>query len=83
MLRDREGGSPLTKPGGAMFPTSMFPQNQGQMKIGNTTINLPKSVLTKEAAANQAKAIKDSKTPQAQKNAIRSYCYGWIRCTTS
>ena len=67
MLRDREGGSPLTQPGGAMFPTSMFPQNQGQMKIGNTTINLPKSVLTKEAAANQAKAIKDSKTPQAQK----------------
>ena len=67
MLRDREGGSPLTQPGGAMFPTSMFPQNQGQMKIGNTTINLPKSVLTKEAAANQAKAIKDSKTPQTQK----------------
>ena len=72
MLRDREGGSPLTKPGGAMFPTSMFPQNQGQMKIGNTTINLPKSVLTKEAAANQAKAIKDSKTPQVQKNQMPS-----------
>ena len=45
MLRDRKGGSPLTKEGGAIFPTSMFPQNQGQMKIGNTTINLPKSVF--------------------------------------
>ena len=67
MLRDREGGSPLTQPGGNLFPTKYVPQNQGQLTLGNTTINLPKSVLTKEAAANQAKAIKDSKTPQAQK----------------
>ena len=72
LMSDRPGGSPLTQPGGAMFPTSMFPQNQGQIKLGtepssSATINLPKSVLTKEAAANQAKAIKDSKTPQAQK----------------
>jgi len=67
MLRDREGGSPLTKPGGNLFPTKYVPQNQGQLTLGNTTINLPKSVLTKEAAANQAKAIKDSKTPQVQK----------------
>ena len=27
MLREREGGSPLTQPGGQMFPTSMVPQN--------------------------------------------------------
>ena len=60
-LTDRPGGSPLTKEGGAIFPTSIFPQNQGQIKLGNNTINLPKSVLTKEAAANQAKAIADSK----------------------
>lgn len=60
-LTDRPGGSPLTKKGGAIFPTSIFPQNQGQIKLGNNTINLPKSVLTKDAAANQAKAIADSK----------------------
>ena len=60
-LRDRKDGSPLTKEGGAIFPTSIFPQNQGQIKLGNNTINLPKSVLTKDAAANQAKAIADSK----------------------
>ena len=60
-LTDRKDGSPLTKEGGAIFPTSIFPQNQGQIKLGNNTINLPKSVLTKDAAANQAKAIADSK----------------------
>ena len=60
-LRDREGGSPLTKEGGAIFPTSIFPQNQGQIKTPIGNINLPKSVLTKDAAANQAKAIADSK----------------------
>ena len=27
MLREREGGSPLTQPGGQMFPTSIVPQN--------------------------------------------------------
>ena len=26
-LRDRKGGSPLTKPGGNIFPTSIIPQN--------------------------------------------------------
>ena len=52
-LRDREGGSPLTQPGGAIFPTSIFPQNQGQIKTPIGNINLPKSVLTKDAAANQ------------------------------
>jgi len=60
-LRDRTGGSPLTQPGGNIFPTRFVPQNQGQLTLGNTTLNLPKSVLTKDAAANQAKAIADSK----------------------
>ena len=27
LLREREGGSPLTQPGGQMFPTSIVPQN--------------------------------------------------------
>ena len=72
LMSDRPGGSPLTQPGGAMFPTSIFPQNQGQIKLGDKSINLPKSVLTKEAAANQAKAIKDSKTPEVQKNQMPS-----------
>ena len=60
-LTDRKDGSPLTQPGGNLFPTKYVPQNQGQLTLGNTTLNLPKSVLTKEAAANQAKAIADSK----------------------
>ena len=57
-LTDRKDGSPLTKPGGNLFPTSIVPQNQGQLKLGNNTINLPKSVLTKDAATNQDKANK-------------------------
>ena len=60
-LTDRPSGSPLTQPGGNLFPTKYVPQNRGQLTLGNNTINLPKSVLTKEAAANQAKAIADSK----------------------
>lgn len=64
-ISDRAGGSPLTKPGGAMFPTSIVPQNQGQLKIGDKTFNLPQSVLTPEAVKNQKKAIAEqqSKTP--------------------
>jgi ribosomal protein L15 len=48
-----------------MFPTSIVPQNQGQLKIGNKTFNLPQSVLTPEAAKNQKKAIaaQTNKTP--------------------
>ena len=57
-LKDRKDGSPLTKPGGNLFPTSIVPQNQGQIKTPIGNINLPKSVLTKEAAANQDKANK-------------------------
>ena len=46
-LQNREGGSPLTQPGGAIFPTSIFPQNQGQIKTPIGNINLPKSVPVK------------------------------------
>ena len=48
-----------------MFPTSIVPQNQGQLKIGDKTFNLPQSVLTPEAVKNQKKAIAEqqSKTP--------------------
>jgi len=69
-LTDRPGGSPLTKPGGNLFPTDpnkgfgkvlAVPQGGGQVIIGGKTFNAPKSVLTKDAAANQAKAIADSK----------------------
>ena len=64
-LTDRAGGSPLTQPGGAMFPTSIVPQNQGQLKVGGKTFNLPQSMLTPEAVKNQKKAIAEqkSKTP--------------------
>ena len=56
-LRERESGSPLTQPGGAMFPTSFVPQNQGQIKTPIGNINLPQSVLTKQAAENQKKVL--------------------------
>ena len=64
-LTDRAGGSPLTQPGGAMFPTNIVPQNQGQLKVGGKTFNLPQSMLTPEAIKNQKKAIAEqkSKTP--------------------
>jgi hypothetical protein len=64
-ISDRAGGSPLTQPGGAMFPTSIVPQNQGQLKVGGKTFNLPQSVLTPEAVKNQKKAIAEqqNKTP--------------------
>ncbi len=64
-LTDRAGGSPLTQPGGAMFPTSIVPQNQGQLKVGGKTFNLPQSMLTPEAIKNQKKAIAEqqNKTP--------------------
>ena len=69
-LTDRPGGSPLTQPGGNIFPTDpnkgfgkvlAVPQGGGQVIIGGKTFNAPKSVLTKQATANQAKAIADSK----------------------
>jgi len=52
--------SPLIK--NPMFPTDKFPPGQGQIKIGGKTINLPKSVLTKDAQDKQAAAISAAQT---------------------
>ena len=73
-LTDRAGGSPLTKEGGAIFPTSIFPQNQGQIKLGDKSINLPKSVLTPKAIENQKKAIaaQNNKVPQLKTDKMPS-----------
>ena len=73
-LREREGGSPLTQPGGAMFPTSFVPQNQGQIKTPIGDINLPKSVLTPQAIENQKKAIaaQNNKVPQLKTDQMPS-----------
>ena len=74
LMSDRPGGSSLTKPGGAMFPTSMFPQNQGQIKLGDKSINLPKSVLTPQAIENQKKAIaaQNNKVPEVKTDQMPS-----------
>ena len=74
LMSDRPGGSPLTQPGGAMFPTSIFPQNQGQIKLGDKSINLPKSVLTPQAIENQKKAIaaQNNKVPQLKTDQMPS-----------
>ena len=80
MLRDREGGSPLTQPGGNLFPTKYVPQNQGQLTLGNTTINLPKSVLTKEAAAKAKQAsILGKPTAIGQLAVSNSPFYNWLK----
>ena len=47
--------SPLIK--NPIFPEKYVPPGQGQIKIGGKTFNAPKSILTKDAQANQAKAI--------------------------
>ena len=69
LLKERKGGSPLTQPGGQMFPTNIVPQNQGQLKVGDKTFNLPQSMLTAEAVKNQKKAIAEqqNKTPMPMK----------------
>ena len=74
LMSDRPGGSPLTQPGGAMFPTSIFPQNQGQIKLGDKSINLPKSVLTPQAIENQKKAIaaQNNKVPEVKTDQMPS-----------
>ncbi len=49
MLREREGGSPLTQPGGQMFPTSLVPQNiLNQNNINRTPdqANMPSDPIT-------------------------------------
>ena len=52
--------SPLIKK--PMFNTNMFPPGQGQIKIGDKTINLPQSVLTENAKIKQNEAIKAAQT---------------------
>ena len=47
--------SPLIK--NPIFPEKYVPPGQGQIKIGDKTFNAPKSILTKNAQDNQAKAI--------------------------
>jgi len=59
---NRTSESPLIKK--PMFNTQMFPPGQGQAKIGGKTFNIPKQMLTPDAQAKQAEAIK-----QAQVNA--------------
>jgi hypothetical protein len=59
---NRTSESPLIKK--PMFNTQMFPPGQGQAKIGGKTFNIPKQMLTPNAQAKQAEAIK-----QAQVNA--------------
>ena len=65
--------SPLIK--NPMFNTNMFPPGQGQIKLGtepssSKTINLPKSILTKDAQANQAKAIAAAQTNASSKTPL-------------
>ena len=52
--------SPLIK--NPIFPEKYVPPGQGQIKIGDKTINLPKSVLTKDAQDKQAAAISAAQT---------------------
>ena len=52
--------SPLIK--NPIFPEKYVPPGQGQIKIGDKTINLPKSVLTKDAQDKQAAAINAAQT---------------------
>jgi len=53
---NRTSESPLIKK--PMFNTQMFPPGQGQAKIGGKTFNIPKQMLTPDAQAKQAEAIK-------------------------
>jgi len=56
---NRTSESPLIKK--PMFNTQMFPPGQGQAKIGGKTFNIPKQMLTPNAQAKQAEAIKQHK----------------------
>ena len=55
---NRTSESPLIKK--PMFNTQMFPPGQGQAKIGGKTFNIPKQMLTPDAQAKQAEAIKQA-----------------------
>ena len=48
-LTDRKDGSPLTKPGGNIFPTSIVPQNILNQNKTNTINNKPESNIGEKA----------------------------------
>ena len=60
--------SPLIK--NPIFPEKYVPPGQGQIKIGGKTFNAPKSILTKDAQANQAKAIAAAQTNASSKTPL-------------
>ena len=60
--------SPLIKK--PIFNTKMFPPGQGQIKIGDKTINLPQSVLTENAKIKQNEAIKQAQTNASSKTPL-------------
>ena len=62
---NRTGESPLIKK--PMFNTQMFPPGQGQAKIGGKTFNIPKQMLTPDAQAKQAEAIKTAQVNASNK----------------
>ena len=62
---NRTSESPLIKK--PMFNTQMFPPGQGQAKIGGKTFNIPKQMLTPDAQAKQAKAIKTAQVNASNK----------------
>ncbi|MDC0354384.1 hypothetical protein OAN02_00360 [bacterium] len=62
---NRTSESPLIKK--PMFNTQMFPPGQGQAKIGGKTFNIPKQMLTPDAQAKQAEAIKTAQVNASNK----------------
>ena len=62
---NRKSESPLIKK--PMFNTQMFPPGQGQVKIGGKTLNIPQQMLTPDAQAKQAKAIKAAQVNASNK----------------
>jgi hypothetical protein len=62
---NRTSESPLIKK--PMFNTQMFPPGQGQVKIGGKTLNIPKQMLTPDAQAKQAEAIKAAQVNASNK----------------
>ena len=66
---NRKSESPLIK--NPIFNTKMFPPGQGQAIIGNKTINLPQSVLTKDAQQKQLDAINSgNQLPPSLRNQV-------------
>ncbi len=65
---NRKSESPLIKK--PMFNTQMFPPGQGQVKIGGKTLNIPQQMLTPDAQAKQAEAIKAAQVNAFNKTPI-------------